>query len=101
MLNFFTIEGSQRGGVPKRTINYRSRNPHESRSQHGDYYSSMQVVSHVVRQAAETKVLRFRHCARFLPCTHICKPEMEDISKAAAVAVASALDCCAFLQHPC
>lgn len=57
----------------------------------------MQVVKHIVKRAADTKVLRFRHCARFLPCTHICKPEMEDISKTAAAAVASALDCCTLL----
>lgn len=61
----------------------------------------VQVVKHIVDRAAETKVLRFRHCARFLPCTHICKPEMEEISKAAAAAVASALDCCTLLLSLC
>lgn len=52
-----------------------------------------QVVSHVMRQAADTKVLRFRHCARLIPCTHICKPDMKEISKVAAAAVEASLDC--------
>lgn len=53
-----------------------------------------------MRQAADTKVLRFRHCARLIPCTNICKPDMEEISKAAAAAVEAHLDCCAYHLLP-
>jgi hypothetical protein len=53
------------------------------------------VVSYILEKARETKVLRFRHCARLLPCTHICKAEKAVIAEIAKAAISSAgLDRC-------
>lgn len=67
----------------------------------GRRLSGMQVVRHIMQSAKDTKVLRFRHCARLLPCTHICRADMGEISATTAKAVSAAFDCCALPPALC
>ena len=53
----------------------------------------MQVVQRLLRKAREDKLLQFRHCARFLPCTHICRADKDAISSLAETLVGEQFDC--------
>ena len=57
----------------------------------------VQVVHHMLSKAKTNKVLQFRHCARFLPCTHICRADKDAITATAKELAAEAFDCCALL----
>eukprot|EP00892_Ulva_mutabilis_P004902 jgi/Ulvmu1/2784/UM140_0014.1 len=54
-----------------------------------------EVVTHVLRKAKESRVLRMRHCLRLLPCTHIVRSEVADVTAAAKAAVEMSIDCSA------
>lgn len=43
----------------------------------------MQVVQRLLEKAKKDKVLQFRHCARFLPCTHVCRADKAAIAETA------------------
>jgi hypothetical protein len=52
----------------------------------------VQVVKRLLQRAKRDKVLQFRFCARFLPCTHICKADSAAITEASKALVSEAFD---------
>jgi hypothetical protein len=59
----------------------------------------LQVVKCMLAKAKEDKVLQFRYCARFLPCTHICRADKASIAATAKELVAAGFDCSVLSLH--
>jgi hypothetical protein len=53
----------------------------------------MQVVKRLLQKAKDDKVLQFRYCARFLPCTRICKADKAAIAEASKSLISDEFNC--------